>query len=60
MPEFKLNKQKLVLLIEKILKKVFEKNILSQKILTEVVYENKSCQIYKKCLDLFFDKIELS
>ena len=44
MPEFKSNKQKLEILIDKLLKKVFENNLFSQKILIEVADENKSCQ----------------
>ena len=44
MPEFKSNKQKLEILIDKLLKKVFEKNLFSQKILIEVADKNKSCQ----------------
>ena len=44
MPEFKSNKQKLEILIDKLLKKVFEKNLFSQKILIEIADKNKSCQ----------------
>lgn len=43
-PEFKSNKQKLEILIDKLLEKVFEKNLFSQKILIEVADENESCQ----------------
>lgn len=60
MPEFKSNKQKLEILIDKLLKKVFEKNLFSQKILIRLLTKTNPAKTYKQFLDLLFDEIELS